>query len=96
MKGYEIQRRKLVIAVWDDDSGKSHDDFMEGVSQSLLILNFYFTLYKVCVKMDEFACFEKLGKSVAVKLKCQEKNGHVKTVHNFFSLNNVRPFSLPG
>ena len=34
MKSYEIQRRKLVIAIWDDDSGKSHDDFMEGVQLS--------------------------------------------------------------
>ena len=31
MKSYEIQRRKLVVAIWDDDSGKSHDDYMEGV-----------------------------------------------------------------
>lgn len=28
--------------------------------------------------MDEFAYFEKLGKSVSVKLKCQEKNGNVR------------------
>lgn len=60
MKGAEIQKRELVIAIWDDDSGKSHDDFMEGV----------------CIKMGEFAYFEKLGKSVSVQLKCQEKNGH--------------------
>ena len=45
--------------------------------------------------MDEFAYFENLGKSVAVKLKWQEKDGNVKTVHKFFLL-NVRPFSLPG
>lgn len=31
MKSYEIQRRSLVVAIWDDDSGKSHDDYMEGV-----------------------------------------------------------------
>ena len=28
--------------------------------------------------MGEFAYFEKLGKSVAVKLKCQAKNEHVR------------------
>ena len=33
MKSYEIQRRSLVVAIWDDDSGKSHDDYMEGVGQ---------------------------------------------------------------
>ena len=43
MKGAEIQKRELVIAIWDDDSGKSHDDFMEGVSISF---NFISLLYK--------------------------------------------------
>ena len=30
--------------------------------------------------MGEFAYFEKLGKSVSVQLKCQEKKGHVRIV----------------
>ena len=36
-KGAEIQKRELVIAIWDDETGKSHDDFMEGVSALILI-----------------------------------------------------------
>jgi len=60
MKSYEIQRRKLVIAIWDDDSGKSHDDFMEGIR----------------INMVDFAYFEKLGKSVEVTLKHQANDGH--------------------
>ena len=36
-KGAEIQKRELVIAIWDDDTGKSHDDFMEGVRTSILL-----------------------------------------------------------
>ena len=43
MKGAEIQKRELVIAIWDDDSGKSHDDFMEGVSVSFNFISLYFT-----------------------------------------------------
>ena len=34
MKGNEIQRRELIIAIWDDNSSNAHDDFMEGVSAS--------------------------------------------------------------
>ena len=45
MKGAEIQKRELVIAIWDDDTGKSNDDFMEGVSTSILLL-IYITTYK--------------------------------------------------
>ena len=36
--------------------------------------------------MDEFAYFEKLGKSVSVRLKCQEKNGHVRIFFKKFNL----------
>ena len=61
MNVQDIQRRKLVIAIWDDDSGKSHDDFMEGLRFNL----------------REFAYFEKLGKKVSVTLKHQHPDGHV-------------------
>lgn len=50
-----------MIAIWDDDSGKSHDDFMEGISFS----------------MKEFAYFERLGRNVVVTLKHQQQDGHV-------------------
>ena len=62
VSGQEIQKRKLVIAIWDDDSGKSHDDYMEGITFS----------------MKEFAYFEKLGKNVKVTLKHQHHDGHVE------------------
>ena len=97
MKVAEIQKRELVIAIWDDDSGKSHDDFMEGVREAIKklwhllhtflkayhfnFMSLYLTKtfnFQVCIKMVEFAYFEKLGKSVSVQLKCQEKNGHVR------------------
>ena len=31
MRREEVTRSQLVVAIWDDDSGKSHDDYMEGV-----------------------------------------------------------------
>jgi len=60
MRREEVQRSELVVAIWDDDSGKSHDDYMEGIR---------FT-------MNEFSYFEKLGRPVEVKLKHQEIDGH--------------------
>jgi len=32
MRREEVQSKLLVVAIWDDDSGKSHDDYMEGVA----------------------------------------------------------------
>jgi len=60
MRREEVQSKLLVVAIWDDDSGKSHDDYMEGIR---------FT-------MNEFSYFEKLGRSVEVQLKHQESDGH--------------------
>ena len=42
--------------------------------------------------MGEFAYFEKLGKSVAVKLKCQEKNGHVRIIYQFKAVHILELF----
>ena len=76
MKSYEIQRRKLVIAIWDDDSGKSHDDFMEGVQLSSCNHVLY-RIIQIRINMVDFAYFEKLGKAVEVTLKHQANDGHV-------------------
>ena len=77
MDVHEVERRNLVVAIWDKDS-KSRDDFMAGGRHLVNIILFLYknvSFMQIRIRLRDVKMFEK--REVFVNLLSQDENGHV-------------------